>query len=288
MKQIVLPGMHIGGGSPLVLIAGPCVIEDEKTAIAIGTYLKEMAAELKIPFIFKASYDKANRTSIHGYRGPGLLKGLAVLQHIKKTLQIPVLSDVHRFEEIEQAARILDIVQIPAFLCRQTDFVVEVAKAAGVINIKKGQFLAPWDVTNIVEKIETTGNDNLMLTERGTCFGYNNLVVDFRSIPVMRTLGYPVIFDATHSVQLPGGAGKASGGQRGMVSYLARAAVAVGVDGVFFEVHPDPDRALCDGPNSLRLDGLKELLTELLAIDAIVNGRRDDEKSGVNGREGAV
>lgn len=278
MKQVVLHDMVIGGGAPLVLIAGPCVIEDGEEAGAIAAYLKALAADLKIPFIFKASYDKANRTSINGYRGPGLLQGLAILQHIKETLQVPVLSDVHRFEEIERAANILDIVQIPAFLCRQTDFVVEVAKAAPAINIKKGQFLAPWDIANVVEKIQTTGNENLMITERGTCFGYNNLVVDFRSVPVMRSLGYPVIFDATHSVQLPGGAGKASGGQREMVSYLARAAVAVGVDGVFFEVHPDPDRALCDGPNSLQLDGLKSLLVELLAIDDIVKGRR----TGVN------
>jgi 2-dehydro-3-deoxyphosphooctonate aldolase (KDO 8-P synthase) len=283
MKQIVLNDMAIGGGAPLVLIAGPCVLEDEESATAIGTYLKALATELKIPFIFKASYDKANRTSMQGYRGPGLRRGLAVLQHIKKTLQVPVLSDVHRFEEIEEAAEILDILQIPAFLCRQTDFVVEVAKAADVINIKKGQFLAPWDVANIVEKVQTTGNENLMLTERGTCFGYNNLVVDFRSVPVMRALGYPVIFDATHSVQLPGGAGKASGGQREMVSYLARAAVAVGVDGIFFEVHPDPDRALCDGPNSLRLDGLKSLLAELLAIDDVVNDRRAGDKGEMGG-----
>jgi len=273
MKPISLNNIMIGGGAPLVLIAGPCVMEDEEKTMAIAACLKQLAMELKIPFIFKASYDKANRTSVHGYRGPGLQKGLEIMRHIKESLEVPVLSDVHRFEEIDPAAQVLDVLQVPAFLCRQTDFVMEVARAARMINIKKGQFLAPWDVANIVEKVEKTSNRNLMITERGASFGYNNLVVDFRGLPVMRSFGYPVIFDATHSVQLPGGAGKSSGGQREMVAYLARAAAAVGVDGIFFEVHPDPDHALCDGPNSLKLDDLKKLLTELLAIDNIVNGR---------------
>ncbi|MDD5169433.1 MAG: 3-deoxy-8-phosphooctulonate synthase [Syntrophales bacterium] len=272
MKIIELNDIKIGDGNPFALIAGPCVIEDEEKTLATASYLKNLALNLKIPFIFKASYDKANRTSIDGYRGPGLKRGLDVLARVKAELKIPVLSDVHRFEEIDPASKVLDIMQVPAFLCRQTDFVMEVARVARVVNIKKGQFLAPWDVANIVEKVKRTGNDKLMITERGTSFGYNNLVVDFRALPVMRSFGYPVIFDATHSVQLPGGAGKSSGGQREMVSYLAKAAVAVGVDGLFFEVHPEPEKALCDGPNSLRLDSLKGLLAELIAVERIVKG----------------
>jgi len=273
MNQIAMNNFLIGDGAPLVLIAGPCVIEDEEKTISIAVYLKKMAERIKIPFIFKASYDKANRTSLEGYRGPGLLSGLDVLSKIRRELQIPVLSDVHRFEEIEPAAQVLDVVQVPAFLCRQTDFVMEVARAARVINIKKGQFLAPWDMAQVVEKVRKAGNRQLMLTERGTCFGYNNLVVDFRGIPVMKALDYPLIFDATHSVQLPGGAGTSSGGQRDMVPYLARAAVAVGVDGVFFEVYPDPEQAMCDGPNALYLDSLEPLLRELQIIDRVVKGR---------------
>ncbi|MDQ5986784.1 MAG: 2-dehydro-3-deoxyphosphooctonate aldolase [Syntrophus sp. SKADARSKE-3] len=273
MRQIKIRDIVIGGGAPLFLIAGPCVIEDEEKTFGIAEYLKKLTGVLNIPFIFKASYDKANRTSVEGYRGPGQKMGLAILRQIKDDLHVPILSDVHRFEEIAPAAEVLDIMQIPAFLCRQTDFVMEMAKAAAVINIKKGQFLAPWDVANIVEKVHRTGNENLIITERGTSFGYNNLVVDFRSLPVLRSFGYPVVFDATHSVQLPGGAGKASGGQREMVSYLARAAVAVGVDGLFFEVHPDPDRALCDGPNSLHLETMEGLLKELLAVDRAVHSR---------------
>ncbi|MBW6486807.1 MAG: 3-deoxy-8-phosphooctulonate synthase [Syntrophobacterales bacterium] len=261
---------EIGGGAPLVLIAGPCVIEDEDSAMSIAQELKRMAASLEIPLIFKASYDKANRTSHKSYRGPGLSRGLEILARVRKELDIPVLSDVHRFEEIAPAAKILDVVQIPAFLCRQTDFVMEIARQAKVINIKKGQFIAPQDAIHIVEKAAAAGNENIMLTERGASFGYNNLVVDFRSLPVLRKTGYPVIFDATHSVQLPGAAGTASGGDRAMVPYLARAAVAAGVDGLFFEVHPDPKRALSDGPNSLALDSLPALLATLLKIDAVV------------------
>jgi 2-dehydro-3-deoxyphosphooctonate aldolase (KDO 8-P synthase) len=233
-------------------------------------YLKKLTAKLKIPFIFKSSYDKANRTSIKSYRGPGAKKGLAILKNIKEELNIPILSDVHRFEEIDAAAKILDVIQVPAFLCRQTDFVVEIAKKARVINVKKGQFLAPWDAANIIEKIKTAGNENIMITERGASFGYNNLVFDVRSLPILRNMGYPVIFDATHSVQLPGGQGTTSGGQRDMVKYLARAAVAAGVDGIFFEVHKNPEKALCDGANSLYLDELEELLTILKKIDVLV------------------
>jgi 2-dehydro-3-deoxyphosphooctonate aldolase (KDO 8-P synthase) len=270
MKPIRVGGFEIGGGSPLALIAGPCVIESEAMTMEIAGYLKELTGKLGIPLIFKASYDKANRTSRDGYRGPGLTEGLAVLKKVREELDIPVISDVHRFEEIEPAARDLDVLQIPAFLCRQTDFIVEVARKARAVNIKKGQFLAPWDAAHILEKASSAGNANLLLTERGVSFGYNNLVVDFRAFPILRAIGYPVIFDATHSVQLPGGAGRASGGDRRMVPGLARAAVAAGVDGLFLEVHPDPEKALCDGPNSLSLDSLPALLSSLKRIDTVV------------------
>jgi 2-dehydro-3-deoxyphosphooctonate aldolase (KDO 8-P synthase) len=274
MKPIRVGRLTMGGGVPMVLIAGPCVIEDEGKTLEIARYLKELTGRIEIPLIFKASYDKANRTSREGYRGPGLTRGIEILQRVREELDIPVLSDVHRFEEIDPAARVLDVLQIPAFLCRQTDFVAEVAKKARAVNIKKGQFLAPWEAANILEKSAAAGNENLMLTERGTSFGYNNLVVDFRAFPILRQMGYPVIFDATHSVQFPGGAGKASGGDRRMVPGLARAAVAAGIDGLFLEVHPDPDRALCDGPNSLALDSLSALLTTLKKIDAVVQETR--------------
>ena len=270
MKPIHIGPLEIGGGSPLALIAGPCVIESEEKTMEIAGYLKDLTEKLGIPFIFKASYDKANRTSRDAYRGPGLTRGLAILKMVREELNIPVLSDVHRFEEIDPAARDLDVLQIPAFLCRQTDFVVEVARKARAVNIKKGQFLAPWDAAHVLEKSAAAGNVNLLLTERGVSFGYNNLVVDFRSFPILRQIGYPVIFDATHSVQLPGGAGRASGGDRRMVPVLARAAVAAGIDGLFFEVHPEPESALCDGPNSLRLDSLPSLLSSLKRIDAVV------------------
>jgi 2-dehydro-3-deoxyphosphooctonate aldolase (KDO 8-P synthase) len=274
MKKTVVGGIEIGGGAPLALIAGPCVIEDEESTMTIAGSLKTITTELGIPFIFKASYDKANRTSKDSYRGPGLIRGLEILERVRKKFSIPVLSDVHRFEEIAPAAEILDVLQVPAFLCRQTDFVVEIARRAKAVNIKKGQFLAPWDVGHVVEKLEATGNENILLTERGVSFGYNNLVVDFRAFPILRGTGYPVIFDATHSVQLPGGAGRASGGEREMVPCLARAAVAAGIDGLFFEVHPDPDRALCDGPNSLILNGLPALLATLMRIDTAVREDR--------------
>lgn len=270
MKQINIGDFIIGDNVKFVLIAGPCVLENEAVAMNTARYLQKLTQKLKIPFIFKASYDKANRTSIKSYRGPGAKKGLAMLKRIKEKLGIPLLSDVHRFEEIDAAAQILDVVQVPAFLCRQTDFITEIAKKARVINIKKGQFLAPWDVANIIEKAKAAGNENIMITERGASFGYNNLVFDVRSLPIIRNMGFPVIFDATHAVQLPGGEGTASGGQRDMVKYLARAAVAAGVDGVFLEVHRDPQKALCDGANSLYLDELEELLTMLKQIDNLV------------------
>ena len=262
--------MTIGGGAPFVLIAGPCVIENEQKTEEIAVYLKELTDRLQVPLIFKASYDKANRTSLQSYRGPGLHEGLRILDKIRKNLSIPILTDVHRFEDIEPVSRVADVLQVPAFLCRQTDFVMEVARFARIINIKKGQFLAPGDVQHIIKKIRAAENENIMMTERGTSFGYNNLVTDYRSIPIMRAMGYPVIFDATHSVQLPGGLGSASGGQREMVAYLARAAVAVGIDGLFMEVHPDPDSALCDGPNSLSLESLDQMLQMLIKMDALV------------------
>jgi len=271
MERIVVNRrVAIGGDGGFVLIAGPCVVEDLQGTRDIARYLKDLTEQLDIPFVFKASYDKANRTSAKSFRGPGMKEGLRILRGIREEFGIPVLSDVHRFEEINDAAEVLDIMQVPAFLCRQTDFIVEVARRAKVINIKKGQFLAPWDISNVIEKAESVGNRNIIITERGASFGYNNLVSDFRSIPVMRGMGYPVIYDGTHSVQLPGGAGTSSGGQREMVPYLTRAAIAVGVDGLFLEVHPDPDLALCDGPNSLRLDMLPGLLKTLKEIDRIV------------------
>ncbi|HPC00954.1 MAG TPA: 3-deoxy-8-phosphooctulonate synthase [Syntrophales bacterium] len=277
MRQIRIKDIVIGGGAPFVLIAGPCVIEDETKTRETALFLKEITARLPVPFIFKASYDKANRTSLKGFRGPGIEEGLAVLESIRRDFDIPVLSDVHRFEEIERAAEVLDVVQIPAFLCRQTDFVMEVARASRVVNVKKGQFLSPWEVANIVEKVRAAGNENLLITERGTTFGYNNLVADFRSLPILRRMGYPVVFDATHSVQLPGASGTASGGQRSMVPYLARAAAAVGVDGIFMEVHPCPDEALCDGPNSVSLDSLEDLLLTLAEIDGLVKKKESKE-----------
>uniref|UniRef100_A0A7C4EKA5 2-dehydro-3-deoxyphosphooctonate aldolase n=1 Tax=Thermodesulfovibrio aggregans TaxID=86166 RepID=A0A7C4EKA5_9BACT len=253
----------------LFLISGPCVIESEDIVFETAEILKEITENLEIPFIFKSSYDKANRSSIKSYRGPGIKKGLEILNKVKEKFQIPVLSDVHSVEEINIAKEVLDVIQIPAFLCRQTDMVVEAGKTGKPVNVKKGQFLAPWDVGNIIEKIKSTGNEKIMITERGTTFGYNNLVVDFRSFPVIRSFGVPVIFDATHSVQLPGGAGVCSSGQREFIPYLSRAAVACGVDGVFFEVHPEPDRALCDGPNMVPLRDFRELLQSLLEIHAV-------------------
>ncbi len=265
-SMVSVNGIEIGHGAPLVLIAGPCVIESPEITHEIAVTLKDIASELKMPLIFKASYDKANRTSMESFRGPGLKEGLDILLNIKKSTGLPVLSDVHRITEVEKAAAVLDILQIPAFLCRQTDFIVEVARTGKPVNIKKGQFLAPWDITNVISKVTSTGNRKICITERGTMFGYNNLVVDFRGIKIMQDMGWPVIFDATHSVQLPGGAGSSSGGQREFAPHLAKAATAAGVDGLFLEVHKDPDSALCDGPNSLRLDMLRPFLKQITAI----------------------
>lgn len=273
MHTIVKTGdTSIGSGCPLTLIAGPCVIEEEEITLSIAASLKKITRELDIPFIFKASYDKANRTSIDSFRGPGLNKGLDILSKIKSELNIPVLSDVHSIDQVEAASEILDIIQIPALLCRQTDLLLAAARTGKVVNIKKGQFVAPWDVANIVDKVTSAGNRKILITERGTMFGYNNLVVDFRGMNIVRErTGFPLIFDATHSVQLPGGQGNRSGGQREYAPVLAKAAVAAGADGVFMEVHPEPDKALCDGPNSLKLDDVPELLTTLKALRQISN-----------------
>jgi len=252
--------------SPFFLVSGPCVIEDEAVTLRIATRLKALTDSLGIPFTFKASYDKANRTAITSFRGPGIQDGLRVLANIKETLDVPILSDVHRISEVAAATQVLDVIQIPAFLCRQTDLLLAVAKTGKPVNVKKGQFLAPWDMVNIVEKIRSVSSVQPMITERGVMFGYNNLVVDFRGIHIMQQTGCPVIFDATHSVQLPGGAGTHSSGQREFAPVLARAAIAAGADGVFLEVHEDPDKALCDGPNSLPLDQLPALLAQLKAI----------------------
>ncbi len=271
MTRIVTVGnVPIGGNGPVALIAGPCVIESEKATLEAAARLKEMAAGLGMPLIFKSSFDKANRSSAKSYRGPGLKEGLRILGRVGRELGLPVLSDVHRFEEIGPAAEVLDVLQIPAFLCRQTDFVTEVAKTGRVVNIKKGQFLAPWDVKNAAEKAAATGNNKIVITERGVSFGYNNLVADMRSLPIMRDLGYPVVFDATHSVQLPGAGGTASSGDRKFVPHLTRAATAAGVDALFMEVHECPDRALCDGPNMMSLDELPALLRQVQEIDRIV------------------
>jgi len=266
MHQINVKNIKIGDKNPLVLIAGPCVIESEKLCLETGKRIKDITEKLNIPYIFKSSFDKANRLSVDSYRGPGIKKGLEVLNKIKQKLKVPVLSDIHCQKDIAEAAKVLDIIQIPAFLCRQTDIVVSAGQTGKVVNIKKGQFLAPWDILPIIKKIESTGNKSILITERGFCFGYNNLVTDFRSLQIMRELGYPVIYDVTHSVQLPGGKGRASGGQREFVEGLSRAAAAFGCDGLFLEVHPEPDKALCDGPNMIDIAMLAKLLKQVKKI----------------------
>ena len=254
------------GDGALFFIAGPCVIESAAATLEIARTLRGYARELGVPLLFKASYDKANRTSLSSYRGPGLEKGLEILAQVKTEVGLPVLSDVHEVSQVEPAAAVLDVLQIPAFLCRQTDLLVAAAKTGKVVNLKKGQFLAPWDMRPVVEKVRAAGNDRIILTERGASFGYNNLVVDFRSLMIMKSLGCPVVLDVTHSVQLPGGQGSCSGGQREFIAPLARAALAVGVDGLFMEVHPDPAAARCDGPNSLPLHEIPALWRELKAL----------------------
>jgi len=269
-REIRIKDIPLGGRNPLVLIAGPCVIEGLDLTLHVATALKEITASLSIPFIFKTSYDKANRSSLNSYRGPGLKKGLEVLQEVKEKLNIPVLSDVHRFEEIEPAASVLDVIQIPAFLSRQTDFIIKVAETGRVVNIKKGQFMSPPEVKNVIDKVTSTGNHQMLVTERGFSFGYNNLVVDMRSLVIMQKFGCPVVFDATHSVQLPGGLGSSSGGQREFITYLSRAAAATGIDALFMEVHPEPDNALCDGSNMLNLSVLPSLLKQVKLIDNMI------------------
>ncbi len=268
MRQISVRNIKIGDKSPLLLIAGPCVIESETSCLDTAKKIKDIAQGLDIPFIFKSSFDKANRLSIDSYRGPGLKKGLEILAKVKQKVKVPVLSDIHCRSEIKEAARVLDIIQIPALLCRQTDILVAAARTGKVINIKKGQFLAPWDILPIIKKIESTGNKSILITERGASFGYNNLVSDLRCLAIMREFGYPVIYDATHSVQLPGGKGTSSGGQREFVAGLSRAAVAFGCDGLFLEVHPQPDRAPCDGANMIDLKELQILLKQIRSIEA--------------------
>jgi len=274
VKEVRIGSVTLGGRRPLVLIAGPCIIESEGACLEVAACLKELTRSLGIPLIFKSSYDKANRSSLHSYRGPGLDRGLKILGRVRREMEIPVLSDVHRFEEVKEAAEVLDVLQVPAFLCRQTDFILAVAQAGKAVNVKKGQFLAPWDVQNVVEKIESAGNRSILLTERGASFGYNNLVADMRSLVIMRQTGYPVIYDVTHSLQLPGGLGTSSGGQREYIPPLARAGVAAGVDGLFMEVHPNPSEALCDGPNSQPLKEVGPLLEQLMALDRIVKAQR--------------
>jgi 2-dehydro-3-deoxyphosphooctonate aldolase (KDO 8-P synthase) len=271
-KRISIGNLQIGGDLPVVVIAGPCVIESKESALGHATALKEKADRVGVPYIFKSSYDKANRSSVRSFRGPGLEKGLEILAEVKRRVGVPILTDVHEIDQVGPVKEVADILQIPAFLCRQTDFVIAVANSGKIVNVKKGQFLAPWDMRNVIEKIRSTGNEQILLTERGVSFGYNNLVSDMRSLVVMRDLGYPVVFDATHSLQLPGGLGNASGGERKYIPALARAGVATGVDALFMEVHQDPDHALSDGPNSLDLKDFERLLQTVKAIDSLTKG----------------
>lgn len=269
-REINIANTRLGGNNPLFIIAGPCVIESEDIVFYTAERLKEICRGLGLPLIFKSSYDKANRTSLSSFRGPGIEKGLRILSDVRSRFKIPVISDVHSVEEVKSASQVLDAIQIPAFLSRQTDLILSASCTGKPVNIKKGQFLAPWDVKNIIDKFTSTGNHDLFITERGTSFGYNNLVVDFRGISIMRSFGYPVVFDVTHSLQLPGGQGSSSGGQREFAEPLARAAVAVGADGIFMEVHPDPDKALCDGPNMLPIDNVPDLLKMIKDIHHVV------------------
>ena len=268
-REVSVGQMRIGGGRPFAFIGGTCVIESRDSALRHAEAMRRITDRLGVPFVYKSSFDKANRTSRASFRGPGLEEGLGILAEVKREIGVPVVTDVHEMEQAESVARVVDLLQTPAFLCRQTDYLLAVAKTGKPVNVKKGQFLAPWDMGPVLEKMAATGNQQLLVTERGASFGYNNLVSDMRSLAVMAEFGYPVVFDAGHSVQLPGGQGSASGGQRQFIRPLARAAVAVGVDAIFLETHEDPDRALSDGPNSYPLDQLANLLEELKRIDAI-------------------
>jgi len=275
-KVVKCNKINISNSNPFTLIAGPCQLENEKHALDVASKLKEITDKLNVGLIYKTSFDKANRTSIEGKRGAGLDKSLPVFDKIRKNLGIPVLTDVHNIEQCEVVSKHVDVLQIPAFLCRQTDLLIAAAKTGKIINVKKGQFLAPWDMTNVIKKIEKSGNKNILLTERGASFGYNTLVSDMRSIPIMAKNGYPIVFDATHSVQQPGGMGDKSGGQREFVEYLARAAIAVGVAAVFIETHPDPDNAPSDGPNMVPLSKLSGLLKQLVQIDKLVKDAKNN------------
>ncbi|RUR08589.1 3-deoxy-8-phosphooctulonate synthase [Legionella septentrionalis] len=268
-----LCGFEIGTDAPLFLIAGPCVIESEELAIETAGYLKEICDQLKLPFIYKSSFDKANRSSMNSYRGPGFEKGLLILEKVKKQVGVPVLTDVHEDTPLLEVSSVVDVLQTPAFLCRQTNFIQNVAAMNKPVNIKKGQFLAPWEMKHVVAKAKACGNEQIMVCERGVSFGYNNLVSDMRSLKIMRETNCPVVYDATHSVQLPGGNNGVSGGQREFVPVLARAAVAVGIAGIFMETHPNPDKALSDGPNSWPLDKMKDLLETLVALDAVFKAK---------------
>ena len=270
-RRIEINGAGAGGDGPLLIIAGPCVIENEDVTLYTAEKLKEICAAIGLSLVFKSSYDKANRTSLSSFRGPGIDRGLRILSDIRNKLRIPVLSDVHTIDEIRHVSEVVDALQIPAFLCRQTDLIIAASNTGKPVNVKKGQFLAPWDIKNIIDKFISTGNHRLLITERGSSFGYNNLVVDFRGFPVMRSFGYPVVFDVTHSLQLPGGQGSRSGGQREFAEPLARAAVAAGVDGLFMEVHPEPEKALCDGPNMIRLAEVEKMLAAVKAIHRCTN-----------------
>lgn len=260
----------VGNNKPFFLIAGPCVIESEELALESAGFLKEITTELGINFIYKSSFDKANRSSHESFRGLGINEGLRILQKVKDSIGVPVLTDIHEDSPLEEVAAVVDVLQTPAFLCRQTNFIQKVSRLNKPVNIKKGQFLAPWDMQHVVNKAKMSGNEQIMVCERGTSFGYNNLVSDMRSLEIMKSTDCPVVFDATHSVQLPGGQGSTSGGQREFVPILARAAIAVGIDGIFMETHPNPDRALSDGPNSWPLNQMKTLLEQLLSIDQVV------------------
>ena len=274
-KIVKCGNLSISNNSPFTLIAGPCQLENEKHAISVAEKLKEITEKLKIGFIYKTSFDKANRTSLKGKRGAGLENSLPVFDRIRKDLNVPVLTDIHTVDQCDTVSKHVDVLQIPAFLCRQTDLLVAAAKTGKIINVKKGQFLAPWDMVNVTRKIEETGNNNILVTERGASFGYNTLVSDMRSIPIMRKNGYPVVFDATHSVQQPGGMGDKSGGQREFVEYLSRAAVAVGVAAVFIETHPDPDIAPSDGPTMVPLSKMPDLLKQLVEIDKLIKNAKN-------------
>ena len=269
-REVSVGTVRIGGRSPFAMIAGPCVIESEQHALFIAGRLRDLSRELDLPVIFKASYDKANRSSLSSYRGPGLKEGLRILAEVKRTAGLPVLTDVHEVDQVEAAAGVCDVLQVPAFLCRQTDLLLAVGRSGRAVNVKKGQFVSPWEMANVVEKVSSTGNDRILITERGTMFGYQNLVVDMRSLAVLAGFGYPVIFDATHSVQLPGGEKHRSGGQPEFIEPLARAAAAVGVDGVFAEVHENPAAALSDGTNALPLDSFAPLARKLMQLAALV------------------